>query len=308
MNPGVAILQVLVFPGLLFAAVAGLATSWVDRKVTARVQMRTGPPPLQPFWDVAKLLVKETCIPAGAPAGLFLAAPLLGLAGAALASTILWRALLAPAATFGGDVIVLLYLLAMPPLAVVLGAFASRNPLASLGGSREMKLVLAYELPLVAAALVPVVQARSLRLGDILAADPAATSLSGALALLVAILCMQAKLGLVPFDAAEAETELTGGTLIEYSGPPLAVFKVTRAMMLFTMPAFLTALFAGGFGAARSPADLVPGILVLLGLVVVTVLVRNTAPRLRIDQSVRLFWGPVLGIALAALLLAWRGW
>lgn len=308
MNPGVALLEVLVFPGLIFAAVAGLATSWVDRKVTARVQMREGPPLLQPFWDVAKLLVKETCIPAGATTWVFLSAPLLGLAGAALASTILWRALLAPADTFGGDVIVLLYLLAMPPLAVVLGAMASRNPLASLGGSREMKLVLAYEPALVAAALVPVLHAKSLRLGDILAADPAAGTLSGALALLAAVLCMQAKLALVPFDAAEAETELTGGALIEYSGPPLAIYKVTRAMMLFTMPAFLTALFAGGFGAARSAADFVPGILVLVGLVVVTVLIRNTAPRLRIDQSVRLFWGPVLGLSVAALLLAWRGW
>ena len=308
MNPGVAMLQVLVFPGLLFAMVAGLATSWVDRKVTARVQMRVGPPLLQPFWDVAKLLIKETCIPAQAPAWLFLSAPLLGLAAAALASTILWRALLDPAATFGGDVIVLLYLLAMPPLAVVLGAFASRNPLASLGGSREMKLMLAYELPLATAVLVSVVGAKSLRLGDILAADPAATSISGALALLVAILCMQAKLGLVPFDAAEAETELTGGTLIEYSGPPLAMYRVTRAMMLFTMPTFLTALFAGGFGRARSVTEFVPGILVLLGLVVITVLIRNTAPRLRIDQSVRLFWGPALGVALVALLLAWRGW
>lgn len=308
MSPGAAVLAVLLFPGLLFATVAGLATSWVDRKVTARVQMRAGPPLLQPFWDVAKLFVKETCIPAGAPAPLFLAAPLLGLAGAALASTILWRALLAPAETFAGDVLVLLYLLAMPPLAVVLGAMASRNPLAALGGSREMKLVLAYELPLAAAVLVPVLQARSLHLGDILAAGPAVAAPSGVLALLVAVLAMQAKLGLVPFDAAEAETELTGGALIEYSGPPLAAYKVTRAMMLFTMPAFLTALFAGGLGTGGLPGEAVRGILVLVGLVVVTVLIRNTAPRLRIDQSVRLFWGPVLGIALVSLLLAWRGW
>jgi NADH-quinone oxidoreductase subunit H len=308
MNPGLAAVQILLFPGLMFAAVAGLLTSWVDRKVTARVQMRAGPPLFQPFWDVAKLLIKETCVPHGAPVWLFLAAPLLGLAGAALASTVLWRTLLAPAETFGGDVIVLLYLLAMPALSVVLGAFASRNPLASLGGSREMKLVLAYEPALALAALVPVLQARSLRLGDILAADPAAGTLSGALALVAAILCMQAKLGLVPFDMAEAETELTGGALIEYSGPPLAAYRTTRAMMLFTMPAFLLALFAGGFGPARSGGDFVPGVLVLLGLVVVTVLVRNTAPRLRIDQAVKLFWGPVAGIALLALLLARRGW
>jgi NADH-quinone oxidoreductase subunit H len=225
-----------------------------------------------------------------------------------VASTIVWRALLVPSATFAGDVIVLLYLLAMPPLAIVLGAFSSRNPLASLGGSREMKLMLAYEPVLVLAVLVPVIQARSLHLGEILALPAVATTTSGQLALVVAILAMQAKLALVPFDAAEAETELTGGALVEYSGPPLGAYKVTRAMMLFTMPSFLTALFAGGFGPAPRFASVLGGTLVLVGLVVVTVLIRNTAPRLRIDQSVKLFWGPTLALAIVAVVLAWKGW
>ena len=68
------------FPGLLFTAVAGLLTSWVDRKVTALVQMRVGPPFLQPFYDIRKLLIKETCVPEGGAIGLFLLAPLLGFA------------------------------------------------------------------------------------------------------------------------------------------------------------------------------------------------------------------------------------
>ena len=59
------VLQFLVFPGLLFTAVAGLLTTWVDRKVTARVQMRVGSPLLQPFYDIGKLFIKETCVPAG---------------------------------------------------------------------------------------------------------------------------------------------------------------------------------------------------------------------------------------------------
>ena len=74
------IFEVLVFPGLLFAAVAGLVISWIDRKVTARVQMRVGPPLLQPFYDIAKLLIKETCVPAGSPKFFFLSAPLIGMA------------------------------------------------------------------------------------------------------------------------------------------------------------------------------------------------------------------------------------
>ena len=89
MSGNMVILEFLLFPGLLFTAIAGLLTSWVDRKVTAMVQMRVGPPLLQPFHDIRKLFVKETCVPEGGAVGLFLLAPLLGVAAVALASMIL---------------------------------------------------------------------------------------------------------------------------------------------------------------------------------------------------------------------------
>ncbi len=314
MEYGWQIFSVLVFPGLIFTAVAGLITSWIDRKVTARVQMRTGPPILQPFYDVVKLFIKETCVPVGGSKALFLSAPIIGLAGVALASTIICRSFVG--AGVQGDLIVVLYLLTMPAMAVVLGSYASRNPLASLGGSREMKLVMSYELPFILAAFVPVIQlmqtnAPTIRLADLAANAPLALP-SGIIALLVSILCMQAKLTLIPFDMPEAETELTGGAYIEYSGPPLALFKLTRVMMLFTMPMFLVAVFCGGmiFKELSTPAGIlhaVLGILKYVGLVVLVVLIRNTAPRVRIDQAVRFFWGPMTFLALLAAVLAFRG-
>ena len=308
MNGTRLVLEFVLFPGLLFTAAAGLLTSWVDRKVTARVQMRVGPPLLQPFYDLRKFFIKETCVPEGGAIGLFLLAPLLGLAGVTLASMILWRALLDPQVTFVGDLIVLIYLLMMPALGVVLGSFASRNPLASLGGSREMKLMIAYELPLVLVLLVPVIQAGSIRLGELVTAPAPAGTVSGLLALLVAIACMQAKLTLVPFDMPEAETELSGGVLIEYSGPPLGVFKLTRAMMLFTLPVLLTALFFGGWITRDGIWPAVLGLLVWFVLVALTVVVRNTAPSVRTDQAVRFFWGPASLLGLLAVLLAWMGY
>ena len=308
MKGNMVILEFLLFPGLLFTAIAGLLTSWVDRKVTALVQMRVGPPLLQPFYDIRKLFIKETCVPEDGATGLFLLAPLLGLAAVTLASMILWRTLLNPEATFVGDLIVLIYLLVMPALAVMLGSFASRNPLASLGGSREVKLMIAYELPLVLAILVPVIQAGSIRLGDLLSGQSPVTSISGALALLVCIACVQAKLTIVPFDMPEAETELSGGALIEYSGPPLAMFKLTRAMMLFTLPVLLVVLFFGGMVSKPGwPAALI-GFLLWFLLVAITIVLRNTTPRVRIDQAVRFFWGPVSVVAALAVTLAWLGW
>jgi NADH-quinone oxidoreductase subunit H len=308
MKGNMLIFEFLLFPGLLFTAVAGLLTSWVDRKVTALVQMRVGPPLLQPFFDIRKLLIKETCVPEGGSTGLFLLSPLLGLAAVTLASMILWRTLLNPQATFVGDLIVLVYLLAMPALGVMLGAFASRNPLASLGGSREVKLMIAYELPLVLAILVPVIQANSIRLGDLLTGQAPVTSVSGLLALLVCIACMQAKLTIVPFDMPEAETELSGGALIEYSGPPLAMFKLTRAMMLFTLPVLLVILFFGGLVTGPGWLPVLIGCFVWFLLVAVTIVLRNTTPRMRIDQAVRFFWGPVSVVAVLAVTLAWMGW
>lgn len=301
------LLEFLVFPGLLFTAAAGLLTSWVDRKVTARVQMRVGPPLLQPLHDIRKYFVKETCVPEDGAIGLFLLSPLLGFAGVTLASLVLWRALLDSGATFVGDLIVLIYLLLLPALGVILGAFASRNPLASIGGSREVKLMIAYELPLVLVVLVPVIQADSIRLGDLLSAPAPAATLSGLLALLAGIACLQAKLTLVPFDMPEAETELSGGALIEYSGAPLGIFKLTRAMMLFTLPVFLVALFFGGLLTAPGWSGKAIGLAAWFALVAVTVVLRNTTPRLRTDQAVRFFWGPVSGLALLAVVLAWAG-
>ena len=307
MNSTRVFLEFLLFPGLLFTAAAGLLTSWVDRKVTAMVQMRVGPPLLQPFYDLRKFFIKETCVPAGGATGLFLLAPLIGFAGVTLASMILWRSLIDSEATFVGDLIVLFYLLMFPALGVVLGAFASRNPLASIGGSREIQLMMAYELPLVIVVLVPVIQAGSIRVGDLVTQSPAVT-LSGALALLAGIACMQAKLTIVPFDMPEAETELSGGAFIEYSGPPLGVFKLTRAMMLFTMPVFLVALFFGGLVTAPGIVPKLWGLLAWFVLVALTVVIRNTTPRVRTDQAVKFFWGPVSLVALAAVVLAWLGY
>jgi len=300
------IVAFLFFPGFLFTAAAGLLVSWYDRKLTEGGQRRKGPPLLQPVFDVAKLMIKETCVPEGSPTWLFLSAPLLGLAGVSLASMILCQAMWNPNVTFAGDLIVVMYLLALPSLAIILGAFTSQNPLASLGGSREMKLVLAYELPFVLAACVPIINAQSIQLGEILAA-PAVPSLSGVLALFVAVIAMQARLTRVPFDIPEAECELGSGVLIEYSGPALAVYKLNQAMMLFTGPMFLLVLYGGGMSFSEGWLTAGWGILKFMGLVTLMVLIRNTAPRLRIDQAMRLFWGPVTLAAIISLTLAWWG-
>ena len=76
--------------GVLATAAIGLLASWIDRKVTARVQYRVGPPLLQPVIDIVKLLGKELVIPAGVSRTAFLTAPVVGFASVAVVSTLLW--------------------------------------------------------------------------------------------------------------------------------------------------------------------------------------------------------------------------
>jgi NADH-quinone oxidoreductase subunit H len=300
----------LIIYGFLLTAAIGLLASWIDRKVTARVQYRVGPPVLQPLIDIIKLLGKETLTPLGASKVTFLAAPVVGLASVILVSTLLWLNNINPGKSFIGDLIAALYLLTIPSISMIMGGFASRNPLASLGSSREMKLLLSYELPFVLAVLVPVIQSNfSLKLGEILTAQAQhgvfAGSLSGTLSLIVAILCMQAKLALVPFDIPEAETEITSGPLIEYSGTALAIYRLMKNMLLFVLPFLLIILFMGGLRI--DGIHLLNGALKYVGLVALVTVIRNTNPRVRIDQAVRFFWGPVTAIAIVAVLLALKG-
>lgn len=310
----------VVFPGMAFAVGLGLTMAWVDRKVTALVQWRRGPAAPQPFWDVLKLLGKEVIVPEPAWAVGFLSLPFAAFAAATLAATLTWHAALRLPGGALGDLVVVLYLLAIPSLAMILGGSASGNPLGAVGASRDMKLVLGYELPLVAALLVAVFQHRTVDGHDVTAATLSLEGLvrfqdiagdvilrpSGILAFAVALLCCQAKLGFVPFDQAEADTEIAEGALTEYSGPLLAMFKLTQAVQLATLPVLLVTVFWGG--AERSLVGVLAFVAKVLLVLVIFVLVKNTNPRVRIDQALRFFWGPVAGTALLALVLAQWGW
>ncbi|MCX5706831.1 MAG: NADH-quinone oxidoreductase subunit H [Candidatus Omnitrophica bacterium] len=278
----------LVFPGFLFSAVIGLLAGWIDRKVSARLQWRVGPPWHQNFTDIFKLLAKEVIVPQGARFT-FLLSPYLGLISAVFVAANLGRFIISPLESFSADLIVILYLLVIPAIALIIGASSSANPLASVGASREMKLILAYELPLILVVITVVIKSQgALQIGQILIQQVTLGSnifsLSGTLAFLTALLCMQAKLGLAPFEVSEAEQEIMGGVLIEYSGLPLAVFKLTKAIMLYVMPVFLIVLF---LGKDLSPLFLITKYLILLVLII---LIKNTNPRLRIDQALKFLW------------------
>ncbi|OGS10191.1 MAG: hypothetical protein A2204_04295 [Elusimicrobia bacterium RIFOXYA1_FULL_47_7] len=299
------LLSYFIFPGMAFISIAGMFASYLDRKITARIHWRVGPSLKQPYYDIKKLLIKETILPANGPIWLFVSAPLISFLSVALISDIMITSWFNTGSGFIGDTVVIFYLFAIPAVASILGAFASQSPYASLGASREIKLLIAYEVPLFLAMLVPIIKAQSVLFGKIISAQvyngSFAASASGLLALIVAIFCIQAKMGFTPFDLAEAETELAGGTQAEYSGPLLAVWKLSKMALTVAAPLFLVMLFWGAGG----------WLIILLKyifLLIVAVLIKNTNPRVKINQAMKFFLGPVSIAAVVAVLLAWKGY
>jgi NADH-quinone oxidoreductase subunit H len=222
------------------------------------------------------------------------------------------RTIIVPGDTFLGDLIVVVYLLTIPSQSIILGSFASANPLASLGGSREMKLILSYELPFLLVVLVPVIKAGgTIRMGEIVQYQAthgaAIASVSGVIAFLIALICMQAKLAKVPFDAPEAETEIMGGAYIEYSGAALGLFKLTQWMMMYVVPLFIMMLFVGAINWRQTWWNLLFAVLIYIGILLFITLVRNTNARLRIDQIMKFFWVRLTPFAVLAVILAFLG-
>jgi NADH-quinone oxidoreductase subunit H len=275
--------------------------------VTARVQFRKGPPLLQPFYDFFKLLlVKETILPKQGSPVIFLLAPLFSVFGATMAGVFILLPLFNISAGFRGDLIVIFYLLTIPSFSYIVGALASGNPLAAVGGSREMKLILSYELTfLLVIAGVIMKCGQQFDLNSIIqtqqAVSPFIGSISGVLLFIVAIFCIQAKLAMVPFDMPEAEAEITEGIYIEYSGAAYALIKLTKYIMLFILPSLIAALLLGGF--RLDGIHILWSVLKVMGIVLLLTLIRNTNPRVKIRQAVNFFLIWMNLIAVIALVM-----
>jgi formate hydrogenlyase subunit 4 len=311
----------------LFGIVAGLWYAGIDRVLAARMQSRIGPPIRQPFIDMVKLMLKQNIVPANAVPWLFNGAPLVALASAI---TIL---LYIPMASFQllpvlgahGDLVLIMYLLILPALAMVVGGLSSGSPYATLGSQREMVTMIAYELPLAATII-----AFAWKLANSGIANPFSLATLGAtpiwtlvgpigfmgLLLLLGTMLLVApgELGRIPFDAPEAETEIAGGLLVEYSGRNLALFYLSLAVKTIVVTSLIVALFfPWNFtqlvpitccpllaGAADVAFFLVKTLLVLFFAVT---LIRVSVARFRINQIVDVYWKILGTLSILGLIL-----
>ena len=310
--------HVLIFPGLLFCVVLGVLLSGISRKLVARMQNRVGPPVLQPWYDFLKCCGKETIIPRHAKRQIFLAAPVVGFA-ALISAALFIPVMNYTAFSTGADLVVILYLLTLASVAMMVGAAASGSPFAGVGLSREMVAMISYELPfvLVILAVGRVVGGESLlgctfSLSAIMNWQAANgpllfkwSMIPAALAMLFVIPC---EIGMHPFDVAEAETEICEGTLAEYSGPPLGLFRLSTSVKVYLMTALFCALFLGGLSTGILVLDIVIVALLCLVVTFVTITVPHAVcARFKVEQVFKFYWTVVAALAAISLILVWLG-
>ena len=294
----------LIFPGGAFVLLLGLAYEWLHRKLLARMQNRVGPRWFQPLADVVKLLSKEQIRPEGVHRGLLVGLPLVALAGGLTAALYVPLGGLAPVYSFPGDLVVTLYLLSLLSICLALAGANTLSRFALVGATRTLTQFFAYEAPFLLALLGPAMVAGTWQISEIAAARTAPWAVfTQPIGFAIALIGLMGKLELPPFDTPEAETEIVAGALTEYSGRGLALFRLARQVELAVGLALIAALYLGGGGG---PLGFLLKTLALLGLLT---LLRVLLSRLRLDQTMSLWWraGTLLALAQLLLVVVWKG-
>jgi len=292
------LILLLLFPGGLFLLNAGLVYEWIDRKLVARFQNRIGPRWFQPLADTIKLLAKEEIIPEGVHKGLFITLPVVALTGALTAALYTPLFGFAPAYGFEGDLVVTLYLLSMMTLCMGLAGANTISRFSLVGATRALTQMFSYEAPFLLALLGPAMASGTWQIGEInsFASENLWLILGQPIGFVVAIVGLMGKLELPPFDAPEAETEIVAGALTEYSGRGFALFRLGKNVELVVGLTLVTAFYLGGLS---NPLEF---LLKTAALFIIVAGLQSLFARLKIDQTVGLWWRVGALMALFQLL------
>jgi len=310
----------------IFGVFIGMLYKGVDRILIARMQSRVGPPISQPYRDFKKLMVKDNIIPRNAVKWLFNLMPVVALSTTLIILLYIPLGGTMPLLEGHGDLILVLYLLIFPALALVLGGFSSGSPYAIIGAQREMIVLMSYEFPLAIisisiAWLLSFTQQATNVFSFLVISNNVIWSLVGPvgfigllLLFLVLLFVMQGELGRVPFDVSKADTEIAGGVLAEYSGRNLALFYLTNITKMVVIGSLIIALFLPWnisallnlTGVFAYSLDLLFFLIKLFLVIFIgSTLIRAAAARLKINQVVTAYWLHAMLISLFGLILIW---
>jgi len=304
----------------LMIPVIGMVIGFAEMKLSAKMQARIGPYFAGGRWGWAQLIAdgikffqKEDIIPDDADRPVFKAAPVLVLVGTVALFVVIP---FGPGLIFRDLSVGIFYALAISSLStigILMAGWSSANKYSLMGGLRAAGQLIAYELPLVLAAVGAVIMAGTMSMSGIVEAQIAAGypfvifQFVGFVIFMIAAL---AELSRIPFDMPIAESELVMGYLTEYSGFRFLFFFLAEFANMFTLSAIAATLFLGGYWLPGVPT----GALELAGPVILMVKVfllafamiwfRWTFPRFREDQLQSLAWKWLIPLALVNIALS----
>jgi NADH-quinone oxidoreductase subunit H len=293
-------------------------TTWLERKLLGRMQLRYGPNRagpkglLVPIADLLKLIRKEAFAPIAAKEPLYIIAPVVAMATALAAFSVLpfgagWTV---DGHHITGSVvnvpISLILIFALGSLGIygfIIGGWASESKYSLLGSMRTCAQLVSYEVSLALSVLGVVLMGQSLNLQEIV--DKQETTLwffiPQAIGLIVFLLGAIAETSRPPFDLPEADTELVAGYHTEYSGMRWGLFQAAEYVNMLTLSGLVVTLFFGGyhFPWVDSLDKFGPiwFVLKLFFFVTLFIWLRATQPRLRYDQLMRFGWKVLLPVA-----------
>jgi NADH-quinone oxidoreductase subunit H len=292
---------------ILFMAVNALFLVWMERKVSARIQLRRGPlhvgPAglLQTLADAVKLVSKELSMPKHSDKALYAIAPALVFAPLVAAFLILPLADGFVMRDLNVGFLFVFSLTNVTFIGIFIAGWSSNSKYALIGSMRAVAQNISYEIPLMLSTMGVVLAAGTLKMSALVAAQDRLWFVwTQPVAFVLFVCAALAEANRAPFDIPEAESELVAGFHTEYSGMRFALFFLGEYTAVFVSSAIAATLFLGGW---RGP--LLPGPVWLLlktyAIVFVVMWIRWTFPRLRSDQLMAFAWKVLIPFALLNL-------
>jgi NADH-quinone oxidoreductase subunit H len=282
----------------LLAFVIGLGMVLMLRKVQARIQRRVGPPFFQPLYDIIKLFSKQTQVSHGVIHDMGIVMLIGGYITAEIFLPVPGMVALAEK----GDILVLVYLLMVPALGMALGVGQCANPNGSIGISRALTSMLAYDIPFMVVIVGVAYHYGTTSLPEIIALQQQGGVSSWGIGTmpvlaLAGIITIHVMLGKEPFETYVAPAEIATGPMVEMGGKYLGGMFISQCFQLYTAGVIYATLFLGG--GENWLAFLVKIFAVMFIPLAITVVF----PRFKVGEGTAWAWKWPTGIGLVGLAL-----
>jgi len=282
---------------------------WMERKVSAHMQLRPGPMEvgwhgaIQTIADALKLMGKELITPRDVDRPVFLLAPIVVFLPVLLSFLVIPFSQDMVIRDMNVGVLLILAFAALTVLSILMAGWASNNKYSVFGAIRSVAQNVAYEIPLLITLMSIIIMVGSLSLVDVVNAQSRYWFiLIQPVAFILYITCATAETNRAPFDLPEAESELVAGFHTEYTGMRFALFFLAEYTNMFIVAAIATVFFLGGW---RGP--FLPGFawffIKVYAIIFLIMWFRWTFPRVRFDQLINFAWKILIPLAFANLII-----